>query len=235
MPTELEVNTEQRARLAARLVADLRARSGDGVVQLAEAVGDPPPAPAPTVPPPPAVVPRPERFILFAGPLVLALLEGRKTVTRRLVKPQPKTAPPAGPSPHGIPGDRLRVREKWGYRDKFFDPRATGRGGGFVYAADGPPAGARYTAWRPSLHMPREACRIELEITSTRAERLHSLTAADALAEGCPPEQHADPIAWFRALWNGLVAFSRGPTWDADPWVWVIAFRVHRRAGGPRP
>src|SRR5207302_641465 len=114
------------------------------------------------------------RFILFAPPLVRAILDGNKTMTRRLVSPQGRAAPQVGGCPFGLVGDRLWVREKWGYRDEFL--KQGGRGP-FVYAADGAPAGAKFTPWRPSLHMPRAACRLVLGITAARAERLQNITA----------------------------------------------------------
>jgi hypothetical protein len=74
-----------------------------------------------------------ERFILFAPPLVTAILKGRKLVTRRLAG---KGQQPPSKCPYGVAGDRLWVREKWGYRRQFFDRRAANEGP-FVYAADG--------------------------------------------------------------------------------------------------
>ena len=122
-----------------------------------------------------------ERSILFATPLVLALLAGRKTQTRRLIFPQPDSAnkeagrwqvSQAGREqvcPFGVAGDRLWVREKWGYERQFFDRRAKAQAP-YLYAADGNPTDARFTPWKPSLHMPRAASRLLLEMTSVTAE-----------------------------------------------------------------
>lgn len=160
-----------------------------------------------------------ERFILFAPPLVSAILKGRKLVTRRLAGKGQKL--PAI-CPYGVTGDRLWVREKWGYRQQFFDRRAPNEGP-FVYAADGPPAGAKRLAWRASLHMPRCACRLVLRVESVRCERLTQITKKDAIDEGCPEEHLRDPVGWFRELWEGLSADSQ-KSWQANPWVWVICF-----------
>jgi hypothetical protein len=164
-----------------------------------------------------------ERFILFAPPLVRAIIEGRKTVTRRLIAPQPLSHPPARAS-FGVPGDRLWVREKWGFRPQFYDCHAKAAGP-FVYAADGPPMGAIFLPWKPSLHMPRAACRIRLKITAVRAERVSEISKEDATAEGCPVDRLQDPIAWFREVWDHYNAKSAS-SWRANPWVWVISFRM---------
>jgi hypothetical protein len=164
-----------------------------------------------------------ERFMLFAGPLVRAILQGRKRVTRRLVQPQPQgRRTPSGPCPFGTPGDVIWVREKWGFEAQFFNPRAK-PAPPFVYAADGPLPGAKRQAWRPSLHMPRAACRAVLHLTAVRAERLTEITRPDAIAEGCPDHRAADPIAWFRETWDRFYA-ARRLGWANDPWVWVISF-----------
>ncbi|WP_126962471.1 hypothetical protein [Xanthomonas arboricola] len=154
--------------------------------------------------------------------------------------------------PFGQPGDRLWVRETWAdltathgrHWEKY--NAATGlyeRGiHPFLwYAADGdqPEMGGgeiNREPWRPSTSMPRSACRVVLEITEVRVERLHAINAADAEAEGLrkfPFEDshawawrdgdrcgHASPTGAFRSLWT-----STGGDWDANPWVWVISFR----------
>jgi hypothetical protein len=189
-----------------------------------------------------------ERPILFSGPMVRAILAGRKTQTRRVVKPQPRgdgittinEAPgwwdvailPGGfdnggcmpiaeiKCPYGQPGDRLWVRET--FAPNYFDT------GGTAYRAEwrqyidgicGEPA------WKPSTHMPRRFSRITLEITDVRVERLQEISEADAIAEGaqCPgvPASLTDRGA-FAKLWNKI----NGPfAWDDNPWVWVVAFR----------
>jgi hypothetical protein len=73
--------------------------------------------------------------------------------------------------------------------------------------------------------MPRSACRIVLNVTATRSERLARITPDDAAAEGCPVSQMTDPLGWFTATWDRYYAES-GCGWAADPWVWVISFTV---------
>lgn len=214
-----------------------------------------------------------ERPILFSGPMVRAILEGRKTVTRWAIKHQPDVPVtdaiphrnyPHGPAtvdwywrpqhghlngapshgwdfkcPYGEPGDRLWVRETW------MDLRGTGvehrptpdsplqR---YAYGADSPLGSASDEArkdfglkWRPSIHMPRAASRILLEITAVRVERLNDISYEQARTEGYPSDREAesggsglDPWLWFRSLWEEI----SGPGSYADnPWVWVVEFR----------
>lgn len=83
--------------------------------------------------------------------------------------------------------------------------------------------------WRPSIHMPRWASRITLEITDVRVQRLQDITPADCVAEGYPSppgtryaQEEIAALDWYRALWESI----NGPSsWDANPWVWVIEFR----------
>ena len=136
--------------------------------------------------------PMTERPILFSGPMVRAILEGRKTMTRRVIKLQPTgaadvqyrvaaavTMPVSGRQqvcPYGRVGDHLWVRETWA-------PHAwPPTGPSYQYAADDQyPAPER---WRPSIHMPRAASRITLEVLNVRVERLHDISEEDAKAEG---------------------------------------------------
>ncbi|AOK42394.1 hypothetical protein [Burkholderia vietnamiensis] len=221
-----------------------------------------------------------ERPILFSGPMVRAILEGRKTQTRRAMKHQPPVdvtpitaaryhptiidrrgdeAP--GPeifgafsddgewgckSPFGEIGDRMWVREA--FMPAPFDaapkqPQATrwniayAAGGQFeVIAPPGyNPTLYNYQRWTPSIHMPRWASRITLEITRVRAERLQSISESDARAEGVTIEDHhmrgycagayrPPSIRAFHDLWDSLNA-ARGHGWDTNPWVWVVEFR----------
>lgn len=142
------------------------------------------------------------RPILFSGPMVRAILEGRKTQTRRVVKPQPahcadlpmgKDLTFASACPYGQPGDRLWVRETWAV-GTLFDyvrpsllPKPDCESKLAVdYAAN--PRRIWHSEdqgrWRPSIHMPRWASRITLEITSVRVERLQDISHKDAIAEG---------------------------------------------------
>lgn len=208
-----------------------------------------------------------ERPILFSGAMVRAILEGRKTMTRRVVKPQPTpkcqelvrhgdewleawededccgamVAHADYPQyrhvcRYGKSGDRLWVRET--HKGWF-----TYEGEQFVsYQADGSvlrferpqghPEGGMLNGkccadkWRPSIHMPRWASRITLEVTAVRVERLQEITDADALAEGaCLPDACAKD-GCYRAAFEGLWASINGvESWDANPWVWVVEFR----------
>jgi len=203
-----------------------------------------------------------ERPILFSAPMVRAILEGRKTVTRRAMKVQPVlngkfwqvygagwsdgvTSVPAVPGhslstkcPYGTPGDRLWVRETW-YCDHFEVMRGPylkpddldigeARGDGtLVYAADGlTPYEADQPVWKPSIHMPRWACRILLEITAVRVERLQDITPNQCIAEGAWPEEDKElgrgqeAVTAFAELWK-----STGGDWEANPWVWVVEFK----------
>lgn len=201
-----------------------------------------------------------EKPILFSGEMVRAILDGRKTQTRRVVKPQPVRAGwneghfEKGAywrdwpymCPYGHPGDRLWVRETW-QRVEAVD------GCGIVYRADERILAVDYDGefrenerlrvpfvelkdfideemlWLPSIHMPRWACRIALEIVAVRLERLQEITEEDARAEG---------VVWQRDFGNGLEARDARPvfvqlwasingvaSWNENPWVWVVEFR----------
>jgi hypothetical protein len=223
-----------------------------------------------------------ERPILFNGSMVRALLDGSKTQTRRVVKPQPAdiiaqpgegkapawaivNRPPSTGvcvnvhgnedwlrSPYGQPGDRLWVRETWqgplfgnddmqAYQD---DPESFNQPRYCQYAADGGPAPEFMTMddelvcrWRPSIHVPRWASRILLEIVSVRVERLQDISEADARAEGitdggcvncgepepcgCPNASPDARDAYVR-LWESI---NGAGSWDTNPWVWVVEFK----------
>ncbi|GIK74431.1 MAG: hypothetical protein BroJett021_34190 [Chloroflexota bacterium] len=186
------------------------------------------------------------RSILFSGAMVRAILDGVKTQTRRIVKPPSKIVPewpfPITPCPYGQAGDRLWVRETWwqdrrdqlvavmdvdGYTiDKHQASNATG-------CHVGDMAGLRANQFwrkRPSIHMPRWASRITLEIVAIRVERLQDISEADAIAEGIEPMflgetpdmKRLGARVQFKELWERI----NGPgSWAANPWVWVIEFR----------
>lgn len=146
------------------------------------------------------------------------------------------------PCPYGRPGDRLWVRETTEADYSTCDSVVLSR-----YAADKEPvtyladddgeAIQAISHWcyprdsRPSIHMTRSACRILLEITAVRVERLHDITRSDIRAEGlqCPPELAGDDTSpnyrdWYPAAWRDLWN-STGGDWDANPWVWVVEFK----------
>lgn len=197
-----------------------------------------------------------ERPILFSGGMVRRILCGRKTQTRRVMKPQPEfskdgvcwypTVPldicgrktnalaygnehhfrkgaPIDFSPYGQPGDRLWVRETWAEFPSDKD---------WIYRADQDEQLAHKLTWRPSIFMPRAACRLTLEVTEIRAQRLQDMSPGDMCAEGVTseplPEGHKDEptvLRWnFSDLWNEING-ARGFGWDSNPWVWAITFR----------
>lgn len=147
--------------------------------------------------------------------------------------------------PYGQPGDRLWVRETWAEvprAEPRTDEDSPWRDDGriMVYRADPEWEGARQFLcadgvlrwakpdhWRPSIHMPRWASRITLEITDVRVERLQAISEADAIAEGCSIDPSAEG-EWrtnrdqYEQLWNSL---HGDHAWAANPWVWVVAFR----------
>lgn len=239
------------------------------------------------------------RPILFSTPMIRALLDGRKSMTRRIVKPQPfldamgnfcspgkkgqhscwgqriDGAPCTrdfvkSRCPYGVPGDLLWVRETF-----LPDPPAdhsswedegiatyvswSGCGGalGDIPQALRTPSHVLYRAtwktehkwqWRPSIHMPRWASRLTLELTDVRVERLQDMegqhpSESDAIAEGVNkihhgdgayyysafrnephPKNWCDPTDAFRELWEKL---NGNGSWDLNPWVWVLSFKVH--------
>jgi len=242
-----------------------------------------------------------ERPILFSGPMVRALLDGRKTQTRRVVKLDVpidaddvffwsgeelrrkgwrNVSEPGlwarkngrdgyikfiGRCPYGVPGDRLWVRESGLQKDgplfKLFTHDATP--GRYWADTDGGRYGAPYgpaitrdsmigAGWkvRPSIHMPRWASRLTLEITDVRVERLQDISPVDAVAEGlrefpCEgphrgpdatywtageptdgerfPLKRTTPVEAYKALWEHINGWD---SWNANSWVWAVSFRV---------
>ena len=185
-----------------------------------------------------------EHPILFSGEMVRAIMEGRKTQTRRVIKPQPNDIRESPFVKSGIedthgyeikrkyaPGDRLWVRETW-HQHSSDDDFCTGE---IHYRATEICVG---TKWIPSIFMPRWASRITLEVVSVRVERVQDISEEDALSEGIsfwkPKEMDNRPFEenfWtnypqfaFQNLWDSINA-KRGYGWDVNPWVWVIEFR----------
>lgn len=178
--------------------------------------------------------------ILFNTDMVRAILDGRKTVTRRVAKPQPKKevdkiALERFHKPYR-PGDILYVRETW-----------TQDGDVFRYKAGFYDQNRR---WHPSIHMPREAARIFLRVTDVRVERLQGITESEAEKEGLryfddicqdrdwhpsfyDPDSGGNPstVAGFSRLWDCTIKKADRALygWEANPWVWVIEFeRISR-------
>jgi hypothetical protein len=214
--------------------------------------------------------------------MVRALLDGSKSQTRRIVKPQPidtdlfeivnngvvKYRRPAGDPmlteaaqtfgysvrsvldgllgrcPYGQSGDRLWVREAWGFTAKVTTDAherwmRERDGTHLIYRAT---SGTEQAApWRPSIHMPRWASRITLEVVSIKVERLNNISEADAIAEGIENNPSLDPagtchwrhygrehtgincpIESYRTLWESI---NGAGSWEANPWVWCVEFR----------
>lgn len=191
------------------------------------------------------------RPILFSGPMVRAILEGRKTQTRRVAKmtaschvKEPRGHRrwhPADPEatlacPYGQPGDRLWVREThapqadcWGAWGKEMECYNDGPKPIIHYRADG---GEPFIEkWHPSIHMPRWASRITLEVTDVRVQRLQDISEEDAQAEGADQYRHpVHPnrealrhVDGFHELWNSI---NGSGSWEANPWVWALSFKV---------
>lgn len=183
-----------------------------------------------------------ERPILFSAPMVRAILEGRKTVTRRVVKgsglnfladftPEYVALPENHFCPYGRRGERLWVRET--HADI---------GCRLTYRADTDDgAHCQVKKWTPAIHMFRRHSRILLEITDVRVERLQDISEEQALAEGIIPHVRGgwhwhphdpsnvddwhqfgfkSPAFAFQDLWIGT-----GGDWDANPWIWVVEFK----------
>jgi hypothetical protein len=211
------------------------------------------------------------RPILFSTDMVQALLAGRKTMTRRIVKPQPDDLLiwPCNKvqtmvdlrdrelvttmSPYGRIGDLLWVRETWALVPQSAYRCSDGiaqtnkpecNHDAAVYRADWDRSKPR--RWRPSIHMPRWASRLTLQITNVRCERLQDIGEEDALAEGVersswqysiePYRNYFEPrmasgknkslaTTSFYTLWDSI--YGRG-AWDENPWVLVIEFKTHK-------
>jgi hypothetical protein len=230
--------------------------------------------------------PSKERPILFSAPMVRAILDGNKTQTRRLVKPQPPNRECCGglsvvlrdipetnswyaadvaaenhfgteyrPVPqlsidrwichYGKPGDRLWVREAIELKhlgENTFPSPVYQADGSHVMDGENRASNHEFMGRRvhPSIHMPRWASRITLEITGVRVERLQSISEEDARAEGITdggcltcgnPEpcgcENAKPDARdaFIHLWHSIHAWDGPNGWISNPWVWVVGFK----------
>lgn len=200
--------------------------------------------------------------IIFNTEMVRAILEGRKTQTRRIVKVQPDGVTKNGEPyifngnnhpvvsfrgideikcPYGKAGHQLWVRETWREDAIQYEHAKTQ----ISYKADsqllinGKPLNFK---WKPSIHMPKWASRITLEITDIRVERVQEITEDDSKAEGiidggcgnCGNSSFPNPCGCsnpeplyqdaFIYLWNSINE-KRGYGWDKNPWVWVVSFK----------
>jgi len=196
-----------------------------------------------------------EHPIPFTTEMVKAILDGRKTMTRRVVKPQPtlkrwmengvevglwewlhdcnwwykNLSDESGIEqycPYGQVGDRLWVRETW-FPKMLYTPCDC------LYKADTPnqarPEGYIGRSWKSSMFMPRWASRITLEITNIRVERLREIMPEDAIREGYPfnaPEAESrDTYINWFRTLWDSINAKRGYSWSDNPWVWIIEFR----------
>lgn len=220
------------------------------------------------------------RPILFSPAMACALLEGRKSQTRRMVEPQPQPNGGKGLHPvepyhtpqgkwtwvlsgtgmgdgtsgqycrYGEPGDVLWVKEAWRTEPKHdkLRPSEISPGSPILHSAG---TGLTFPSplWGRSRHgryMPRWASRLTLELTDVRVERLQAITEADAIAEGIEPVltgagercgwldyEHTGPgtgyyleaVNSYDSLWESIHGAG---SWEANPWVWVLTFKVHR-------
>ncbi|HBR1088949.1 TPA: hypothetical protein MIH37_08475 [Klebsiella pneumoniae] len=195
-----------------------------------------------------------ERGMIFNAEMVRALLDGRKTQTRRPIKwketrfteigeredgskwPWSEDAEHAcdfwHPCPFGAVGDRIWVREAFRVHSRATDVatlvyKASERNSWTEQTRRVPVAVCNKPAtpekWTPSLHMPRWASRILLEITGVRVERLRSMSQDDARAEGViAASGPMEAGLAFRELWDSIYGEE---SWKANPWVWVIEFK----------
>jgi hypothetical protein len=181
--------------------------------------------------------------IIFSTPMVQAILDGKKTQTRRVIKiddaPENWKISIAGTSivrtepydvklPRYAAGDILWVRETWCERLGVVDK------GLYIYKAHVEPQDEIHqyaldqNKWRPSIFMPREAARLFLRVKNVRVERLQDITEEDAIAEGMS-KTLVDGVVFisakgnFHVFWDSL-NIKRGYGWDTNPWVWVIEF-----------
>mgnify|MGYP000407702455 CR=1 FL=1 len=177
--------------------------------------------------------------ILFNTEMVRAILDGRKTVTRRPIKPQPEGCPvPMAKDscwpgyfaiqgtekvvrPSYQPGDILWVRETWNCLPIPEPLRGTSKT--YWYKADG--AGSK-DKWRSPYHMPREAARIFLRVTGVREERLQDINLDHPGPKNQVVREGFHYLCDFIAVWERTIkpADRSSYGWEANPWVWVIEF-----------
>ena len=204
-----------------------------------------------------------EKPILFSTPMVQAILDGRKTQTRRIVKNIPSVCYSVSVSEDGTYlrgvsdngsalwiiecpskiGDILWVRETWWHnRETWGDSEV------FLYKADFPIDGYDHVdayKWKPSIFMPKDACRLKLRVTDISVERLQCIDESEALAEGITsftkdgvgfkfgldgwnwsyrdksPFMCSNAVLAYSELWESI---NGSGAWDKNPWVWVITF-----------
>lgn len=218
-----------------------------------------------------------ERPILFSTPMILALLDGRKSMTRRIVSKSgwleqfSKVDLERDVEVAMEPDDKIKllkglcasfdggewvVKSKWEVgdilwvRETFSDPQLyDGHEPDFVYRADGEIQQHGHGKWKPSIFMPKEACRIRLEIIGIKVERVQDISEVDARREGIYKEHEgfnnwyknylfdikkqntpamfkSDPIASFKSLWQSINGVE---SWESNPFVWCISFKIIKK------
>lgn len=196
-----------------------------------------------------------ERPILFSAPMVRAILDGTKSQTRRVAREAKHGESLA--CRYGLPGDRLWVRETWAFNPcREFGVMKVRSPDDCVYRADENTAvSPGKMLWTPSIHMPRAASRINLEVTGVRVERLQEISDGDSRAEGIEPNWigpldkgpngyggtgWTEEVGWMnymtsadgepcytpRESYQSLWESINGAeSWAANPWVWVVEFK----------
>jgi hypothetical protein len=195
-----------------------------------------------------------ETPMLYNTEMVRAILDGRKTKTRRLnglkeINENPDDWIVAAITRDHItftsntgklisikwkykPGDLLWVRETWSHESPTDFKEDDGH---YVYKAEMPDEYVTNSpGWKPSLFMPKSACRLWLRIKDIRVERLNDITNNDALAEGTPDlrtiENNYDMKDCFRILWDSIN--KKTYPWESNPWVWVVEFERCEKGAG---
>lgn len=206
-----------------------------------------------------------EKPILFSGQMVRAILEGRKTQTRRILNRVSGEFPNgkitqfgisdtkgydftfrdksmlwhdfkkddfiSRKCPYGGPGTVLWVRETFASGSGYVWYKADCDNGPAHEVCQFPDGSEPAVKWKPSIHMPRRASRINLLVKNVRVERLRDISEEDARAEGVIPIPGGVDYKWldkpyrseFATLWNSINE-KRGYGWDTNPWVWVVEF-----------
>jgi hypothetical protein len=162
---------------------------------------------------------RPARGMSFNHELVVALIEGRKTQTRRPVRPVSTEKPSAGDCPLASVGERLLVREKWAQVRE--GDRQT-----YVYAADG--ATTQRVRWQAGRYMPADAGKRVIGVRSIEVQRVQAISEVDARAEGVPADWTiGSAVDWFRGVWDSIYGETE-VAWGRNPWVWCVGFELER-------
>ena len=152
------------------------------------------------------------RQILFKDDMVRAIIDGRKTQTRRLFKMGKRFADE---------GDTLWVKEAWRFTTSFLqDLMLRGHESAFAYRADASESELKSFRWNPSIFMPRAACRLQLRVEAVRTELLRAISDGDARREGF------ETVDEFRAKWTSIHGDKGDVSWTENPLVWVITFSV---------